>query len=155
MANEEMTVKPPRSSVIAGWAMIVFGVLFALASLVAFFPDPGTTRNVSGGVMMLLFAGLVASIGIAVTTARAKAEASGLRYGYGLIRRYVSSTEIAAVTVGPGSGAYYPRLCVHVRRHHGKPLRLTAMQRPSTAKSRARLDAIAEELATILIREHR
>jgi len=115
--------------------MLGFGLIFGSAGLAAFSDSPDQKADVGGGVIMVLFAALVIAFAGAMLTAKVTADNNGVRYRFGVIRRRVLSADVASVTVGPGSGAVYARLCIHVKTRQGKTVRFTALQRPASDKS--------------------
>jgi hypothetical protein len=100
---------------------------------------------------MVTFSVLSLGFGISLITAKATVTNSQIRYLYGLVRRTIPCGQIEAVVVGPGSGAYYPRICLHIRqRGRTRPIRLIGLQRPDTAKGRAALEQTAASVRAAL-----
>lgn len=141
---DQVIVRATRGSRIAAWALFGFGMLFALSGL----PQIGV--DLSTAITMAL-AGLVfAAVGGSLATAKVTADERGLTYRHGWTRR-VAAHEIRAVEVGPGSGAGYARLAVRVLRQGHRPLRLTALQRADTERSREDLERTAAAIRAALV----
>lgn len=128
--------------------MLVFGVNFGLAALVGVNePD----FDVTAAVLMWAFALVCMGAGTSLVTARAAVSEQGIRYRYGVVRRRIAASEIQSVEAGPGSGAYYERICVHVKcRDRRRPVRLVALQRPETTKGRAATEQQARKISEAL-----
>jgi hypothetical protein len=124
--------------------MVVFALLFGAAGIVQ---DGSGAYDWAAGVLMVGYSLLILAIGISLSTAQAEVTRSQIQCRYGIVRRLIPSEEVESVVVGPGSGAYYRRICLHVRqRGRSKPVRLLALQRPDTAKGRAELQQTAAEV---------
>ena len=143
-----LVLRPGPASRATGWAMVVFALLFGFAGIVQ---DGSGSYDWGAGVLMELFSVLTLALGISLSTAKATVTSSQIRYRYGIVRRAIPSGEVESVVVGPGSGAYYRRICLHIRqRGRTRPLRLIALQRPETAKGQAELEQTAARVrATI------
>lgn len=138
-----MTLRPPRWAIWIGVVISVGGVLFALAGLAE--PDD------LGTLIIMAIAGLVfAFLGSTGATASAKVSRQGITYRNGMIVRRIPSSDIESITVGAGSGAYYERIALIVNRHNGRPVRLTAVQRPATSRGRREFAQRAAEIAAIV-----
>jgi hypothetical protein len=147
-ANERLVMRPAAAYRAGGWAMIAFALVFGPAG---FAPNDSQTPDPGAGTMMVVFAALVASIGISLITAKATVDPSEIRYRYGLVRRRIPASDIEAIGVGPCSGAFYPRACPHIHlRARARPIRLVALQRADTSKGRRALDHAAADMRDAL-----
>jgi hypothetical protein len=131
-----------------GWAMVAFGLFFGAAGVI---PDGSGTHDWGAAVAMAIFGALCVSLGAALITARATVTPAGIRYRYGLVRRRIRTHDIKSISVGPGSGRYYPRICLQVGvRGRARPIRLIGLQRADTRTGHAALAAVAEEVRRAL-----
>ena len=127
-----------------GCAMVVVGLFFGAVGV---FPDGSGTHDWGAAIAMAIFGALCISLGAALVTARAVVTFDGIRYRYGVVRRRIRTLDITSVSVGPGSGRYYPRICLHVGvRGRARPVRLIGLQRADTRKGHAALAGVAEEV---------
>ncbi|NYG05569.1 hypothetical protein BJ986_000056 [Phycicoccus badiiscoriae] len=139
--REPLLLRPPLAYRAAGWGFVLFGSFFGLSGVVQ---DGSDSYDWGAGAMMGVLVGLSLGFGISISTAKATVNSSAIRYEYGFVRRAIPSSEVESVAVGPGSGLYYPRICLHIdQRGRDRPLRLLALQRPDTAKGRAVLEETA------------
>lgn len=139
-----LLLRPPRAYRAAGWAFVLVAILFGLVGVVQ---DGSGPYNWAAGALVEILSALSLGFGIFISTASATVTSSHIRYRYGFVRRVIPSREVESVAVGPGSGAYYSRICLHIgQRGRARPLRLTALQRPDTAKGRAALEVIAAKV---------
>ncbi len=134
-------MRPSRLWRVTGWVFATFGVLFGMAGIGG--GDVGTT------VMMLTFGLFMAFVGLSLAMAAVHVNSDRLLYRNGWTRR-VEANEVASVRVGPGSGAYYDRVALFVERRRGRPVRLTALQRPANAAEREQLEAHAADMERVL-----
>jgi len=124
--------------------MVAFGLLFGAAGLT---PDEEGVVDWGAGIMMALFAAVVASLGVALITARATVTPLEIRYRYGLTRRRIRRSDVESISVGSGSGRFYEHIFLHVRvRQHTRPIRLIGLQRADTSSGRAALERVADEV---------
>jgi hypothetical protein len=152
-----MTVEVPAPSLLlrpgpvyraAGWAFVAFALLFGSVGIVQ---DGSGSFDWAAGVLVETFSALSLAFGISLSTAKATVTSSQIRYRYGLVQRTIPSDQIESVSVGPGSGAYYSRICLHIRqRGRTRPIRLIGLQRPDTAKGRAALEQTAAKVRAAL-----
>jgi hypothetical protein len=122
--------------------MVAFGVIFALSG-----PAAG---HLSDELTMLAAGGCFASIGLSLATAHLTVRSGELRYRNGLRRVVLKADQVTSIEVGPGSGAGYGRLAIHVCRRDGTPVRLAALQRPANARARADLEADVQDITRTL-----
>ena len=122
--------------------MVLFGIAFGWAGFA------GSVVAATG--WMLAFGVLLAGYGAAILSAQASADASGLRYRFGLVRRSVASEEIVDVRTRSGKGMYTPRICIEVEGRSGKVVRLAGLQRNDTEASRAALRDAVTRLSAAL-----
>jgi hypothetical protein len=109
------------------------------------------TTGAAADTTAMTASGLVlASTGAASVFARATIDRTGLRYRYGFIHRRVSSGDLSNVSPGRGSNATRPVIGLIVTTKQGKRFRMTALQRGSTPKNLALLQADAEQIAAVL-----
>jgi hypothetical protein len=127
-----LVLRPTRTSRVVGWALVGCGVAFAFSATAA-------DGDVAGAILMVVTAALYAGLGVSMATARVTVTPDGLVYRYGLRIRTIPATDIASIDIGPGSGVGYPRLTLRVERRTGRAVRLIALQRPATARSRSLL----------------
>jgi len=146
--DEQLVVRPAAANRAAGWIFIALALVFGVAGFV---PDDSEPSGRGAGTLMLLFALLLASVGISLVTAKATVIPSEMRYRYGLVRRRIQSSDIEKIFVGPCSGAFYPRVCLHVDvRKRARPIRLVALQRADSSKGRAALNRAAADMQRVL-----
>jgi len=124
-------LRPTRGSRVAGFLILLFGVLFGLFWLAG---------DLSGGVTMGVAGAIFAAVGLSLVTARVVVGREGLRYRNGVRGTSIPAAEVSSVGVGAGSGAFYSRLAVVVRTSSGRIVRLTALQGAPTDATRARLE---------------
>lgn len=146
--NEQLVVRPAAANRAAGWAFIALALVFEPAG---FIPDDSEPPGQGAGTSMLLFALVLASVGISLITAKASVGPSEIRYRYGLVRRRIQSSDIEKIFVGPCSGAFYPRVCLQVDvRERARPIRFVALQRADSSRGRAALNQAAADMQRVL-----
>lgn len=126
---------------VVAWLVASTGVVFGLSGLAA--PDLGTTLTM--GASGLAFA----AMGAFPATASLRVTPAGLRYRNGRVR-HIPGERVSAISVGPGSGAFYPRIALVVHRSGEASMRLTALQRAATAKNRQKLEEQAQVISEVL-----
>lgn len=138
-----LVLRPTRRVRWLGWLFTTAGFLVGSSSLTG-------SSGVALAIIAALFAAQLAGVGASLATATATVDSSSLRYRYGLIVWRLEAKDAQSVAIGAGSGGYYPRVCLHVVDSQGKRRRLTAMQRPNTAKSRVALERDATLVRQVL-----
>jgi hypothetical protein len=131
--------------------MAVVGVVLVLTA--ASGPDEAADETFDAtAVLLLAVAGaLYLGFGLSLVTARATFSADAVEYRYGVVRRSIPAYDVDEIVVGPGSGAYYGRICPHIRvRGRKRPVRLIGIQRAAT-EAGDRLMGAACELATRIV----
>jgi hypothetical protein len=135
---------------VANAGFVVVGIVLALATLPAFTGADGYPKDPVAASLMLMFGAILVGVCLSLVTARATADSTGFRYRYGLISRACTPSQFASLSVVPGSGSGYRRVCLVLTTHDGNPVRLTAIQRADTATGRADLATAAERMTAAL-----
>lgn len=136
-----LVFRPAGWSRRAGWAIIVFGVLFGLI---------GIGTGDIGGLITVAAAGLVFALcGVSLVISSVTCDSQGIKVR-SLYSTYVPAAEVTAVEVAGTNFGYGNRVRVDIRRRHGRTLKSSALMRYDTAKNRAQAEADADAIRKTL-----
>ncbi|MGO4257804.1 hypothetical protein [Marmoricola sp. RAF53] len=141
--EQRLVIRPVLWSIIPGWILTLFGLIFVLAGL----SEPSDV----GTLLVMCVGGIgFGYIGFSLATASATVTRAGIRYRNGVILRRIATEDVASVEVGPGSGVGYSRITLVIGRRAGKPVAMTPLQRADTEKGRRDLSDRAAQVVAIL-----
>jgi len=89
-----LLLRPPRVYRAAGWAFVLFAILFGLVGVVQ---DGSGPYNWAAGALVEILSALFLGFGISISTASATVTSSHIRYRYGFVRRVIPSGEVESV----------------------------------------------------------
>jgi hypothetical protein len=139
-----LLLRPAPAYRVLGWGIVAIALLLGFGGIVQ---DGSGSYDWAGGVLVEMFSALLLAVGISTSTAKTTVTGSQIRYRYGFVRHAIPSGEIESVEVGPSAGAYYPRICLHIRqRGRTRAFRLSALQRPDTAKGHTAIEQTAAKV---------
>lgn len=122
------------------------GLLLMLGAWVAAVEEGPTTS------IVMALAGLVfVAVSVVGVLGWVKVTGAGVTYWY-LVKRHIPASQISALRVGEGSGAYYPRLAIWIDRVDGEAVRLTLLQRADTQDGKRALNEIAGQISAVVQR---
>ncbi|MEX0426153.1 hypothetical protein AB3X52_00870 [Nocardioides sp. DS6] len=138
-AVAEVILRAPIYIRVGGCALGIVGLIFALSGV------PDVAGDPDASVLMILFGALVAFLGLSLPLSVVRVDSTRLIYWYGLRRRTLPADQIDDIRLGPGSGAFYNRITLHVI-HGSKRLKLLGVQGPDTTRTRERLARTTEAM---------